>query len=102
MGRVNPLQILSMRINPYSAEPVLEIKLFFTCSNMGALICNYLLDEASKEHQFLTMNRQDGHLQSATLVRRGQYRNSSGLVWVSYTPYKKITAKQRGSRILVL
>jgi hypothetical protein len=30
---------------------------------MGALICNCLLDEASREHKFLTMNRQDGHLQ---------------------------------------
>jgi hypothetical protein len=30
---------------------------------MGALICNYLLDEASGEHEFSTMNRQDGHLQ---------------------------------------
>jgi hypothetical protein len=30
---------------------------------MGALICNYLLDEASREHEFLTINRQDGHLQ---------------------------------------
>jgi hypothetical protein len=32
---------------------------------MGAIvvICNYLLDEASREHKFLTMNRQDGHLQ---------------------------------------
>jgi hypothetical protein len=30
---------------------------------MGALICNYLLDEASSEHEFSTMNRQDGHLQ---------------------------------------
>jgi hypothetical protein len=51
------------RLNLYSAEPVLEILLFFTCSNMGALICNYLLDEASREHEFLTMNQQDGHLQ---------------------------------------
>jgi hypothetical protein len=30
---------------------------------MGALICNYLPDEASREHEFSTMNRQDGHLQ---------------------------------------
>jgi hypothetical protein len=30
---------------------------------MGALICNYFLDEASREHKFLTMNRQDGRLQ---------------------------------------
>jgi hypothetical protein len=30
---------------------------------MGALVCNYLLDEASSEHEFSTMNRQDGHLQ---------------------------------------
>jgi hypothetical protein len=30
---------------------------------MGALICDYLLDEASREHKFLTMNRQDGRLQ---------------------------------------
>jgi hypothetical protein len=29
--------------------------LFFTSSKVGALLCNYLLDEAS--------NRQDGHLQ---------------------------------------
>jgi hypothetical protein len=48
-----------------NAEPVLEITLFFTCSNMGALIglCNYILDEASSEHEFSTMNQQDGHLQ---------------------------------------
>jgi hypothetical protein len=31
---------------------------------MGALICNYLPDEASSVHEFSTMNnRQDGHLQ---------------------------------------
>jgi hypothetical protein len=30
---------------------------------MDALICNHLLDEASSEHEFSTMNRQDGHLQ---------------------------------------
>jgi hypothetical protein len=30
---------------------------------MGALVCNYLLDEASREHKFLAMKRQDGHLQ---------------------------------------
>jgi hypothetical protein len=47
------------QLNCYSAELVLEITLFFTCSNRGALICNYLLDEASREHEFLTMNRQD-------------------------------------------
>jgi hypothetical protein len=46
-----------LTLNPYSAEPVLEITLVFTCSNMGALIYNCLLDEAS------TMNRQDSHLQ---------------------------------------
>jgi hypothetical protein len=50
-------------INPYSAEPVLEIMLFFTCSIMGALLCNYLLDKVSREHDFLTLNQQDGHLQ---------------------------------------
>jgi hypothetical protein len=42
---------------------VLQIPLFFTCSNMGALICNYLPDEASGVHEFSTLNRQDGHLQ---------------------------------------
>jgi hypothetical protein len=30
---------------------------------MGALICNYILDEVSSEHEFSTMNLQDGHLQ---------------------------------------
>jgi hypothetical protein len=30
---------------------------------MGALICNYVLDEASSEHEFSTMHRLDGHLQ---------------------------------------
>jgi hypothetical protein len=30
---------------------------------MGALICNYLPDEASGGHEFSTINRQDGHLQ---------------------------------------
>jgi hypothetical protein len=30
---------------------------------MGALICNYLPDEASGVHEFSTMNQQDGHLQ---------------------------------------
>jgi hypothetical protein len=30
---------------------------------MGALTCNYLPDEASGEHEFASMNRQDGHLQ---------------------------------------
>jgi hypothetical protein len=30
---------------------------------MGALVCNYFLEEASREHKFLTINRQDGHLQ---------------------------------------
>jgi hypothetical protein len=29
---------------------------------MGGLVCNYLLDEASREHEFLSMKRQDGHL----------------------------------------
>jgi hypothetical protein len=53
----------NMIINPFSTEPVSQITLFFTCSNMGALICNYLLDEASNECEFSTMNRQDGHLQ---------------------------------------
>jgi hypothetical protein len=50
-------------ITHFSTEPVLQITLFFTCSNMGALICNYLLDKASNESEFATMNRQDGHLQ---------------------------------------
>jgi hypothetical protein len=36
---------------------------FFHLLNMGALICNYLPDEASGVHEFSTMNRQDGHLQ---------------------------------------
>jgi hypothetical protein len=36
---------------------------FFTCSNMGALICNYLPDEASGVHESSTMNRQEGPLQ---------------------------------------
>jgi hypothetical protein len=37
----------------------------FTCSDMGALICNYLPDEVCSTgvHEFSTMNRQDGHLQ---------------------------------------
>jgi hypothetical protein len=35
--------------NPFSTEPVLQITLFFTCSNTGALICNYLLDDASSQ-----------------------------------------------------
>jgi hypothetical protein len=35
------------KLNPFSTEPVLQIPLLFTCSNMGALICNYLTDEAS-------------------------------------------------------
>jgi hypothetical protein len=30
---------------------------------MGALICNYLPDEANGVNEFSTMNRQDGHLQ---------------------------------------
>jgi hypothetical protein len=30
---------------------------------VGALLCNYLLDEASNGHEFSTVNRQDGHLQ---------------------------------------
>jgi hypothetical protein len=30
--------VTSSNLNPYSAEPVLEITLFFTCSNMGALM----------------------------------------------------------------
>jgi hypothetical protein len=30
---------------------------------MGALICNYLPDEASGVHKFSNMNQQDGHLQ---------------------------------------
>jgi hypothetical protein len=30
---------------------------------MGALICNYLLDKAGREHEFLTMNLQDGRPQ---------------------------------------
>jgi hypothetical protein len=34
-------------LNPFSTEPVLQITLFFTCSKVGALLCNYLLDEAS-------------------------------------------------------
>jgi hypothetical protein len=38
----------------------IELTLFFTCSNMGALLCNYLLDEASNGREFSTMN---GHLQ---------------------------------------
>jgi hypothetical protein len=49
--------------NPFSTEPVLQITLFFTCSNVGALLCNYALDEASNGREFSTMNRQDGHLQ---------------------------------------
>jgi hypothetical protein len=52
-----------VNLNPYSAKPVLEITLLFTCSTMGALICNYLPEEASREHEFSTVNRQDGHLQ---------------------------------------
>jgi hypothetical protein len=30
---------------------------------LGALLCNYLLDEASSGREFTTMNQQDGHLQ---------------------------------------
>jgi hypothetical protein len=30
---------------------------------MGALLCNYLPDEACGVHEFSTMNRQDGHRQ---------------------------------------
>jgi hypothetical protein len=30
---------------------------------VGALLCNYLLEEASNGRAFSTMNRQDGHLQ---------------------------------------
>jgi hypothetical protein len=35
-------------------------------SNTGAFICNYLLDDASSQHEFSTMNRKDGHLQFDT------------------------------------
>jgi hypothetical protein len=30
---------------------------------VGALLCNYLLDEASNGREFSTMNRRDGHLE---------------------------------------
>jgi hypothetical protein len=30
---------------------------------VGALLCNYLPDEASNGREFSTMNRQEGHLQ---------------------------------------
>jgi hypothetical protein len=39
---------------------------FFNCSNTGALICNYLLENASTQQEFSTMIRQDGHLQFDT------------------------------------
>jgi hypothetical protein len=42
------------QFNPFSTEPILQIPLFFTCSNMDALICNYLPDEASGVLKFLT------------------------------------------------
>jgi hypothetical protein len=54
------LSLSTRLLNPFSTEPALQITLFFTCSNMGALIGNYFLDEASSEHEFSTMNRQDG------------------------------------------
>jgi hypothetical protein len=53
-------------LNPFITETVLQITLFFTCSNTGELICNYLLDDANSEQEFSTMNRQDGHLQFDT------------------------------------
>jgi hypothetical protein len=39
---------------------------FFTCSNMGAVVCDYLVDDARHQHDFLTMNRRDGQLQFYT------------------------------------
>jgi hypothetical protein len=30
---------------------------------MGAVVCDYILDDARNQHDLLTMNRQDGQLQ---------------------------------------
>jgi hypothetical protein len=61
--QVFPKLLPALFLNPFSTEPVLQITLFFTCSNVGALLCNYLLDEGSNGREFSTMKRQDGHLQ---------------------------------------
>jgi hypothetical protein len=56
-----PNKLTSVVLNPFSTEPVLQIPLFHLL--MGALICNYLPDEASSVHEFSTMNQQDGRFQ---------------------------------------
>jgi hypothetical protein len=50
---------------PFITEPVYQIKRFFSLARtwVPSIIWTYLLDEASSEDEFLTMNRQDSHLQ---------------------------------------
>jgi hypothetical protein len=53
---------------------------------VGALICNYLLDEASNGREFSTMNRQDGPLQfdpernNLRSYTHGQFRLEQAIV----------------------
>jgi hypothetical protein len=63
-GIIHYLRTLTYIIWPFQCWASFTNTTFFlTCSNMGALVCNYLPDEASGVHEFSTMNRQDGHLQ---------------------------------------
>jgi hypothetical protein len=70
---------------------------------MGALIWNYLPDEASGVHEFSTMNRQDDHLQFDTKrnnlrsYARGQLRLEQAKLAITYGSSPGMDEKKKRS-----
>jgi hypothetical protein len=58
-----PVQLITLSLQLWAS---FTNTAFFSCSNMRALICDYLLDNARNQHEFLIRNRQDSQLQFYT------------------------------------